>query len=86
VPVDPGLSRSFAGLRGAIEMANVASPTGRPSSSTAQAASVALWVSMPIAVTSHALRVRVPMDAGRMGRRAFSVSCSYEATPDPLDR
>jgi predicted metal-binding membrane protein len=31
-------------------LANVASPIARPSSSTAHAASVALWVSMPIAV------------------------------------
>jgi hypothetical protein len=40
-------------------LANVASPTARPSSSIAHAASVALWVSIPIAVMGCALRVRV---------------------------
>ena len=50
-------------------LANVSSPIARPSSSTAHAASVALWVSMPIAVivTSPCAR----MDAGRKGSGAF---------------
>ena len=50
-----------------------------------QAASVALWVSIPIAVM-WCPASGVPMDAGPMGSRAFSESCSYKATSDPLDR
>src|ERR1700690_2628347 len=65
-------------------LANVASAIGVPSGSTAQAASVALWVSTPIAVIlPSANRFQV---VGRTGSSALSEARSYQATSSPIDR
>ena len=53
-----------------------------PSASTAQAASVALWVSIPMPIA--VLHSADTMGAGQAGSCASSEPRSYEAMPGPL--
>ena len=57
-------------------MANVASPMGRPSSSMAHAASVALWVSIPIAA--------MPPSASFTDRRGSDGQQCVQQRPAPM--